>query len=94
MNILKAILRFLFARKCPSCGNRDLYFSHEEHFTPGCPNVYVCESCNQTFVGKDIGAQQVLKKLVASGHQIILWTMRSDGQESGDVLSDAVEWFH
>ena len=39
-------------------------------------------------VGKDIGAVPVLKKLVDSGHHIILNTMRS-GQE----LVDAVQWF-
>lgn len=29
-------------------------------------------------VGKEIGAPKVLKELVANGHQLILWTMRSD----------------
>lgn len=55
-------------------------------------------------VGKDIGAVPVLKKLVEKGHQLILFTMRSDvvnptGEdnelhlESGDYLTDAVNWF-
>lgn len=57
-------------------------------------------------VGKDIGAVPVLKKLVDSGHQLILWTMRCDhpeefelvGQsdihaEKGSYLSDALTWF-
>lgn len=55
-------------------------------------------------VGKDIGAAPVLKELVKNGHQLILFTMRSDivnptGEdnelhlESGNYLSDAVEWF-
>lgn len=39
-------------------------------------------------VGKDIGAVPVLKKLVDSGHHIILNTMRS-----GKELTDAVQWF-
>lgn len=55
-------------------------------------------------VGKDIGAAPVLKELVKNGHQLILFTMRSDivnptGEdnelhlESGNYLSDALEWF-
>lgn len=39
-------------------------------------------------VGRDIGAAPVLKDLVAAGHKLILWTMRSDGP-----LQDAVDWF-
>ena len=55
-------------------------------------------------VGIDIGAQEVLRRLVANGHQLILWTMRSDVEnpkssdgtiiaEGGKYLTDAVEWF-
>ena len=56
-------------------------------------------------IGKDIGAQRVLKKLVERGHRLILFTMRSDngslplftvaGIENvrGDFLTQAVEWF-
>ena len=55
-------------------------------------------------VGKDIGAVPVLKKLIESGHQLVLFTMRSDivnptGEdnelhlESGNYLTDAVNWF-
>lgn len=55
-------------------------------------------------VGKDIGAVRVLKRMVDSGHKIILFTMRSDvvnprGEEnelhleSGDYLTAAVDWF-
>jgi hypothetical protein len=40
-------------------------------------------------VGKDIGAVPVLKKLVQTGHQLILFTMRGDNS----YLKDAVEWF-
>ena len=39
-------------------------------------------------VGRSVGAEEVLLSWVASGHQLILWTMRS-GQE----LSAAVSWF-
>tara|TARA_Y100000310_G_C20138715_1_gene559247 strand:+ start:16 stop:468 length:453 start_codon:yes stop_codon:yes gene_type:complete len=34
-------------------------------------------------VGKDIGAVPVLKRLVSNGHQLILFTMRSDHFELG-----------
>lgn len=45
-------------------------------------------------VGRDIGAQRVLKRLAEAGHKLILWTMRSDGREDGSTpLSDAVKWF-
>ena len=56
-------------------------------------------------VGKDIGAVPVLKELVAKGHKLILWTMRSDREvlgatrnefiidEKGTFLTDAVNWF-
>lgn len=39
-------------------------------------------------IGGDIGAVPVLKKLVAAGNQLILWTMR-DGAE----LLQAIMWF-
>ena len=55
-------------------------------------------------VGRNIGAQPVLKELIANGHQLILFTMRSDivnptGEDnelhlkSGNYLSDALSWF-
>jgi len=55
-------------------------------------------------VGRDIGAVPVLKELVANGHKLILWTMRSDIDDakstdleihsgSGKYLTDAVNWF-
>ena len=40
-------------------------------------------------VGRDIGAAEVIRKFVARGDQIILFTMRS-----GDKLQDACDWFH
>lgn len=56
-------------------------------------------------IGKDIGAVPILKKLVENGHNLILWTMRSDvvNPKSNDIgivpkggqyLSDAVRWFN
>lgn len=51
-------------------------------------------------VGEDIGAVPVLKKLVAAGHKLILFTMRSndtfeteDGIKTNTYLSDAIDWF-
>lgn len=55
-------------------------------------------------IGKDIGAVPVLKKIVAAGHNLILFTMRSDmpegyttdkhiNKEFGNHLTDAVNWF-
>lgn len=38
------------------------------------------------------GAFEWMKKFQEAGAQLILWTMRSDGQESGDVLTHAVEF--
>lgn len=39
-------------------------------------------------IGRDIGAETVLKKLIDAGHSIMLWTMRS-----GKGLEDALQWF-
>ena len=56
-------------------------------------------------VGKSIGAGKVLKRLTDNGHQLILFTMRSDRTEAkpvidptiqnvtGKFLTDAVNWF-
>ena len=55
-------------------------------------------------IGKDINAIPVLKALVKKGHKLILFTMRSNivnpisentelYLESGNYLTDAVEWF-
>lgn len=53
-------------------------------------------------VGRDIGAVPVLKELVANGHQLILYTMRSHkpgispvtGQREDGGLQDAINWFN
>lgn len=55
-------------------------------------------------VGIDIGAQKVLNKLVANGHKLILFTMRSDSNTvetdnpdivnvNGNYLTYAQNWF-
>ena len=63
-----------------------------------------CVSHEFPKIGKDIGAVPVLKELVANGHQLILFTMRSDvtnpktdnpeiTPEPGNYLTEAVNWF-
>jgi hypothetical protein len=63
-----------------------------------------CVTHDYPGIGKDIGAVPVLKRLIEAGHQLILFTMRSDTeQEQGDefftfgfegnYLTDAVNWF-
>src|SRR5690606_4027730 len=55
-------------------------------------------------IGKDIGAVPVLKELVENGHNLILFTMRSDIEnpqsddetiipKGGNYLTEAVNWF-
>lgn len=55
-------------------------------------------------VGKDIGAIPVLNRIADAGHNLILFTMRSDIEEvtsndygihkqAGNYLTDAVNWF-
>lgn len=55
-------------------------------------------------IGEDIGAVPVLKELVAAGHKLILFTMRSDRKKKKKVgdeiiiveenfLADAINWF-
>lgn len=48
-----------------------------------------CVTNEFPLIGKSIGAESVLKKLVQQGHKLILFTMRHD-----DYLLDAIEWFH
>ena len=67
-----------------------------------------CVSFDFPRVGKEIGAAQVLRDLVANGHKIILHTMRSDKpnpvspdpdiltpkpEDDTNYLSHAVAWF-
>jgi hypothetical protein len=58
-------------------------------------NMYICVDFDGTCtthdypnIGKDIGSQDVLKKLINKKHQLILFTMRS-----GKELDEAVNWF-
>jgi hypothetical protein len=55
-------------------------------------------------VGRDIGAQAVLKALIEKGHKLILFTMRANVEdprsempeilkEGGNYLDHAVKWF-
>lgn len=49
-------------------------------------------------VGKSIGAERVLRKLVDQGHELTFFTMRCDsisrvGKEYKTFLTDAVNWF-
>lgn len=65
-----------------------------------------CVSNEFPKVGNSIGAEKVLKRLVDNGHQLILFTMRSDRKEAkpvidptiqnvtGTFLTDAVNWFN
>jgi len=56
-------------------------------------------------IGRDVGAVPVLRRLVENGHNLILFTMRSDvidpqSQDPtilnipGEYLTEAVKWFH
>ena len=48
-----------------------------------------CVTHDYPRIGKEIGAIEVLKRLVEAGHKLILNTMRS-----GKELQDAVNWFN
>jgi hypothetical protein len=63
-----------------------------------------CVTHEFPFVGKDIGAAPVLKELAERGHQLILYTMRSDIDSpqseddnivatGGNYLTAAKRWF-
>lgn len=47
-----------------------------------------CVTHDYPRTGKDIGALPVLKALIAKGHNLILFTMRS-----GESLTEAIRWF-
>ena len=58
-----------------------------------------CVTHAYPLVGKDIGAQAVLKRLVDAGHQLILFTMRGDdsvfsSKLSKIVFSDCIKLFN
>ena len=48
-----------------------------------------CVTHDYPNVGKDIGAQKVLKRLIENGHKLILFTMRSEINN----IDDAITWF-
>ena len=48
-----------------------------------------CVTHAYPYVGVEIGAAPILKRVADNGHRIMLWTMRGSGQ----VLADAVHWF-
>lgn len=50
-----------------------------------------CVTHDYPKIGKDIGAQPVLKALVENGHKLILFTMRSFGKDN--TLGEARDWF-
>lgn len=64
-----------------------------------------CVTHEFPYVGKEIGAAEVLKELTDKGHKIILFTMRSHPNEinqnrtinediiNNDALQDAIDWF-
>lgn len=64
-----------------------------------------CVTHEFPYVGKEIGAAEVLKELTDKGHKIILFTMRSHPNEinqnrtidgniiNNDTLQDAIDWF-
>ncbi|MFA6069808.1 MAG: hypothetical protein WC810_14590 [Janthinobacterium sp.] len=64
-----------------------------------------CVSHEFPLVGNEIGADVVLKELVEKGHQLVLFTMRSNRKKAkntgdatiqnitGKFLDDAVNWF-
>jgi hypothetical protein len=47
-----------------------------------------CVTHDYPHIGSDIGAQNILKNLVSKGHELVLFTMRSDKE-----LNEAVNWF-
>jgi hypothetical protein len=64
-----------------------------------------CVTNDFPIIGSDIGAVPILRKLIASGHKLILTTVRSDRVScaepsdktiqnvQGTFLTDAVNWF-
>ncbi len=59
-----------------------------------------CVTHEYPMVGRSVGAEEVLRALVAKGHRLILFTMRSDrriktiwGNTDELYLTDAMNWF-
>lgn len=57
----------------------------------------VCVTDEAPNIGKDIGAAPVLKALIESGHDLILWTERENKSDEKFrfrfLLDDAIDWF-
>jgi hypothetical protein len=46
--VIRDAYRWFFWSDCPKCGSKcSVYFSHTEHFTPGEPDVHICENCKE-----------------------------------------------
>lgn len=52
-----------------------------------------CVTHEFPMTGADIGAVPILKELVENGHRLVLFTMRSEGQQYPNVMTEAVKWF-
>ncbi len=44
-------------------------------------------------IGRDIGAEEVLREIIDKGHKLILFTMRDNKVGGRQHLSEAVAWF-
>ena len=42
-------------------------------------------------IGKSIGAERILKRLTDNGHQLILFTMRSDRKKAKPVIDPTIQ---
>lgn len=57
-----------------------------------------CVTHEYPYIGRDIGAVPVLKRIIESGNRIILYTMRGHKLADAsafeiDLLDEAIEWF-
>lgn len=54
-----------------------------------------CVTHDYPLVGKNIGAEKVLRRLVENGHWLFLWTMRGNKptEDGVNTLQDAINWF-
>lgn len=68
--------------------------AYKESLIIGCDFDGTCVGHMYPNIGKDIGAVPVLKKIVANGHRIMLWTLRGNKPVHGrDTLGEAVKWY-
>jgi hypothetical protein len=54
-----------------------------------------CVTHAYPYIGKEIGAVPILKKLIENGHKLILFTMRgnTNNLSNSGTLEEAVKWF-